>query len=84
MSVVNFAIPSAMEKRISGVIKEKGFASKAEFFRLAAIYFMDIINKPTISENERFNLLDDALTHELTALARRKKYPSLRDQLKEI
>lgn len=41
MSIINFAIPQTLEKRAGQTIKENGFAIKAEFFRSAAIYFIE-------------------------------------------
>ncbi|HLD61007.1 MAG TPA: ribbon-helix-helix domain-containing protein [Patescibacteria group bacterium] len=38
MSIVNFSIPAKLDQQIKKTIKEKGFASKAEFFRFAALY----------------------------------------------
>ncbi len=37
MPMVNFSVPTVLERRINKTIKEKGFASKAEFFRYAAL-----------------------------------------------
>lgn len=45
MSIVNFAIPKNLDKRVRDVIKHKGFASRAEFFRFAAIFFIDIADR---------------------------------------
>lgn len=84
MAIVNFAIPPALDRRIGSTIREKGFASKAEFFRFAAVYFMDIIDKPFISEDERTEFLTNTLRTELTRRFRGKRLPSARDQLKDI
>lgn len=84
MAIVNFAIPPVLDKRIGTTIKEKGFASKAEFFRFAAVYFMDVINKPFVSEDERTDYLVDALHSELTRRFRGKRLPSVREQLKGL
>ena len=43
MSVVNFTIPNTLEERIKNIIKVKWFASKAEFFRYAAMNFLEIL-----------------------------------------
>lgn len=40
MSVVNFTLPKPLEQRIVEAIKQHGFASKAEFFRIAAMNFL--------------------------------------------
>lgn len=39
MAIVNFSIPTVLNKRVAHAIKQKGFASKAEFFRFAAVHF---------------------------------------------
>lgn len=52
MAIVNFAIPNTLDKRINQVIK---VASKAELFRFAVLYFMDIINKPQMNVHEEFD-----------------------------
>ncbi len=84
MSIVNFSIPLSLEKRISEIIKKKGFGSKAEFFRFAAIYFIDVVDKPISEEEERFSYLSDALTREVLAKYQGKKAVSVRDQLRNL
>lgn len=37
MPIVNFSIPHPLDAQIKKTIKIKGFASKAEFFRFAAL-----------------------------------------------
>lgn len=41
MPIVNFSIPKNLDLRIQATIKEKGFASKAEFFRYCAVRYID-------------------------------------------
>lgn len=41
MAVINFSIPKNLDDRIKTVIREKGFASKAEFFRYCVVQYMD-------------------------------------------
>ena len=43
MKIVNFLIPVKLDKRIKRVMRKKGIATKTEFFRFAAIYFLDIM-----------------------------------------
>lgn len=38
MSIINFSIPAQLNKKIQKTVKNKGFASRAEFFRFAAQY----------------------------------------------
>jgi len=84
MAIVNFIVPQNLEKRVADTVKKKGFASKAEFFRFAAIYFMDILEKRAGSEEERFEYLTDALRKEIAANCCGKKLPSLREQLADV
>lgn len=46
MAIINFSVPKNLEKQISSTIKDKGFASKAEFFRCAAVYFIKLMQGP--------------------------------------
>ena len=41
MPIVNFFIPKNLDDRIRDIIKEKGFATKAEFFRYCAVRYID-------------------------------------------
>jgi metal-responsive CopG/Arc/MetJ family transcriptional regulator len=84
MSVVNFSIPNTLNKRVSQTIKERGFISKAEFFRFAAIYLMDVINKPTSNENEKFDYLTEKVSKQISNKFRDKKVPSLKKQLADL
>lgn len=65
-------------------MKEKGFVSKAEFFRFAVIYFMDIIDKPFTDEDQRFEYFTDAVSDEVKKRFAGKKLPSLEEQLKDL
>lgn len=84
MAIINFAIPTTLEKRVSTVMKQKGFATKAEFFRFAAIYFMDVINKPTVSEDDRFQILTTTLGKELHQRYGNKRLASAAKQLADL
>lgn len=81
MAIVNFSLPKTLESRIFDAIRQKGFTSKAEFFRFAAMYFLDVIDKPFSNEDERFEYLAKTITKELRARYRGKKLPSLEQQL---
>lgn len=41
MPIVNFSLPTTLEKQIATVVKKKGFASKAEFFRFVAMRYIE-------------------------------------------
>lgn len=84
MSIVNFSIPKTLEQRVSTIMKQKGFASKAEFFRFAAIYFIDIMNKANVSEDDRFQILTTALNKELRVRYGNKQLPSAAQQLADL
>lgn len=83
MAIVNFSLPKTLERRVAAAIKEKGFASKAEFFRFAAVHFLDVIHKPFLNEDDRLAYLTNILSRELRERYRGKKLPSAREQLAE-
>ncbi len=84
MAIVNFSVPKSFEKRVLQVIKEKGFASKAEFFRFAALYFMDVIEKPFVSEDTKQIYLTKKIEDEIVKKYRGKNIPSLQDQFADL
>ena len=84
MSNINFSIPKTLEKQVEQVVKQKGFSNKAEFFRFAAINFINIVNKLEVDEEERFNYLTKALSQEVVKKYRGKKIPLLKKQLAGI
>lgn len=84
MSIVNFAVTPTLDRRIRETMRTKGFVSKAEFFRFAALHFIDIVDKPLATEEERLGYLTDALTREVGHAYRHKKIASLKDQLADL
>lgn len=84
MAIVNFSIPKTLERRVEETIYQKGFASKAEFFRFAAIYFMDILGRRAGNEEDRFKHLTNVLEQELSERYRGKRLPSAREQLADV
>lgn len=84
MAIINFAVPETLEKRINATIKEKGFASKAEFFRFAAVHLLDIAQQPYTSEDERFRFLHTALRDEIMHRYKGKALPSVKTQLADV
>jgi Arc/MetJ-type ribon-helix-helix transcriptional regulator len=46
MAIVNFSVPQTLEKQIHTIVKKRGFASKAEFFRCAAVHYLKMMNDP--------------------------------------
>lgn len=43
MAIINFSIPATLENQIQSVVRLRGFASKAEFFRFTVIKYLDEI-----------------------------------------
>lgn len=84
MSIVNFSIPIALDRRIKEVVKQKGIASRAEFFRFASLVFLDVVERPITSEAERFKYLTKNLSQEIISRYRQKKLPSLKEQLADL
>ena len=84
MSIVNFSIPKTLNKRVDQTVKERGFISKAEFFRFAAIYFMDVINKPISGEDAKFDYLTKKVSQQISDKFKDKEMPDLRDQLADL
>jgi len=81
MSIVNFTIPKQLDQKVNKIIREKGFGSKAEFFRFAAIYFIDVIQKPISTEEQRFEYLTTEIQNEIATQYTGKKLPALDQQL---
>lgn len=84
MTIVNFAIPKTLEKRVEKTMRDKGFASKAEFFRFAAVHFIDIMEKPLVSEDAQFTYLTNTVRQEITKRYRGKHLPSIAKQLADV
>jgi len=84
MSTINLSIPKTLDQQVAQVVKQKGFSNKAEFFRFAAINFINIVNKLEINEEKRFDYLTKALSEEVIKKYHGKKIPSLKQQLADI
>lgn len=84
MSVVNFALSKPLEVKINKVIKKEGFASKAEFFRFAAMeYIKNFLVEDDISQEE-FEASARAFGQKLEKYTKNKKFPSVREQLADL
>lgn len=81
MTIVNFSIPKTLERKISQAIEDCGLASKAEFFRFAAIRYIEEKNKLPLSDNLRLGYLTAALEESLIAKIQKNKLPSIKKQL---
>lgn len=87
MPIVNFSIPKTLEKRIDKTVQEKGFASRAEFFRLAAIHQLSIpqeILNEKAKEEAKTQYLVKAIQEKVSQNYKGKKIPSIKEQLKDI
>lgn len=84
MPIINFSVPNSLNTRLKEIVRKKGFASKAEFFRFTAMYFMDVIDKPFVSEDVRQKYLTDELRKEIVKRYRGRHIPSVREQLRDL
>lgn len=81
MSIVNFAIPGVLEKRIERTIKNKGFASRAELFRFAVLRYLDEEENLPFAKNQNIARLSVRLGEVIKEKIGNKKLPSLEKQL---
>ena len=90
MTIVNFTITNTLDEQIKRVVKEKGFQSKAELFRVAVLDYLSRTNKPALAdmnEDEKFDYLSEKLARLLIKWQKKnagKKLPTLEEQLKSI
>ena len=82
MPTINFIIPTALNKQVETTIRKRGFASKAEFFRMAAFNYMNANEK--VSAEERLDALTKAIKEEVERKYWGRKLPSAREQLANI
>lgn len=83
MAIVNFAVKKPLDQKIKKAVEEYGFNSKAEFFRIAAINFLQSENK-RIDENEKMKYLASELRMTIIGNIGNKKFLSLKKQLSDI
>ena len=84
MSIVNFTIPKPLEKKVETAIKDQGFASKAEFFRFAALYFVQKLYQFNTPVDEEYARAMNQLASTIRRKYRGKKLPSLEEQLADV
>jgi len=80
MPIINFSIHPALLKQIELVMQEKGFSSKAEFFRYLTHMYIDL-------EEEKEEQRMAALTAQMNTVLEKfddKHLPSLEEQLVDI
>ena len=80
MPIINFSIPPALLKKIEMIMSQKGFSSKAEFFRYLTHIYIDLEGD---KEEKRFAALTEKLNREL-AKYDNVPLPSLEEQLADI
>ncbi len=84
MSIVNFSITKPLEKKVNQAIKMNGYASKAEFFRFAALsYIQNIVKQKEPSDAEYERSMDD-LAQALQKAYVKKPFPSLEEQVADL
>lgn len=84
MSIVNFAIPQILEKRIEKTIKNKGFASRAELFRFAVLRYLDEEENLLFSNDAEMAAISNRLGEVLKQRFKGKTLPSLEQQMKRL
>lgn len=84
MSVVNFTIPKPLQRKVETAIKDQGFASKAEFFRFAALYFVQKLYQFNTPVDEEFSRTMNRLASAIRTKYRGKKLPSLEEQFADL
>ncbi|HEY4515198.1 MAG TPA: hypothetical protein VJJ22_03525 [Candidatus Paceibacterota bacterium] len=82
MPVINFMIPEVLNKQVAKTVRNRGFASKAEFFRMAAFNYLQ--KDSAEDDMERLNSLTKAIREEVRKKFKGKKLPSLEEQLKDL
>ncbi len=82
MPIINFVIPPALDKRVKATIKKRGFASKAEFFRMAAFNYIAKNEEGDI--DDRLDYLSKAISEEVERKFKGKRLPSAREQLANL
>ena len=83
-TIVNFTIPDTLNKQVQAAIMKKGFASKAEFFRFAAIKALETSNRSFRNADEEIDFLSEQIGKHVARLMKNKKLPSAREQLKNL
>ena len=77
MPIANFQLSAQLDKRIKNEAEGLGFSSRAEFFRSAAIYYLNVVKKPKEWD------WDSVPTYQLKGEAAKKADVMVREALKE-
>jgi len=79
MPTINFIIPKVLDRQVKEAIRKRGFASKAEFFRMAAFNYL---YKEVPEDNlDRLNALTKAVKEEVRRKFAGRRLPSIRKQI---
>jgi Arc/MetJ-type ribon-helix-helix transcriptional regulator len=84
MPIVNFKVNQKLNQRIENVIKEKGFSSKAEFFRYVALYWFDSGQNEKVDYDKEIKKLTQKIGEKIIEKYGNKKIASLEEQLSDI
>ena len=84
MNIVNFSITDPLARKINKVIKEWGFASKAEFFRFMAIDFINKHETKKWENDEMMKLYSQKIEKLANEKLANKKLPSIEKQLEDL
>ncbi|HEY4515204.1 MAG TPA: hypothetical protein VJJ22_03555 [Candidatus Paceibacterota bacterium] len=82
MPIVNFAVPRTLEKKVNKAIRERGFASKAEFWRMAGLNFST--HDPEQKVRDEIRQLTKQISEQVRIKFNGKKIPSLKEQLADM
>ena len=75
MAVINFTIPARLESNVQRAIRKNGFASRAEFFRMAAVNYL----QQDLDIKDQINMLTKAIAQEIELRYKGKKIPPVED-----
>ena len=85
MTVVNFSITTQLSNKINKAIEEKGFSSKAEFFRFAVMQYLENSNESKRDKTEEsFEETMEELAHLLSKKYKNKELPSVEEQFNSL
>lgn len=84
MSNTNFSLTKPLEKKINHVIKKYGFASKAEFFRFAAMNYIQAVDQPNDISDAEYTAAINDLKNAIHEKFKNKVLPSLEEQFADL
>lgn len=83
MPIINFSIPTTLDKKIDRAIKENGFTSKAEFFRFSAMRYLSHWDEEKYADDQ-LDRISKELTQTVVARLAQGNVPPLEEQLKDL